>query len=304
MRIWRLNISPASESGVDPRRLCIENNILGVGWPVDDDAPLDWNTYYRLGCETYYNQGDNGWWPAVNAIRYRMEVNDLCWTRDWSGNYYIGKIEGCWEYRSTDDHRRADIVNVRPCRWFPVGGVDSVPGKVLNSFRASRTIQIVDDETVVLYSKWKHNQISQENVYDLRNVGKRDIFSLISTDDCEDIVGIYLQQELGYRLIPSTCKRDTAHTEFVLRKAEGKAHVQVKQGYVDLDMDEFNDRDPCDPCQWFLFTTHGRYTGVGGGHVQCLDPDKMRDFVLNNRRLMSSRVQAFIDFLDGLSEAV
>ena len=121
MNIWRLTISPAAESGVDPRKFCIERNLLGVGWPVDRNAPLAWDTYYDLGNETYYNQGDKGWWPAVNAIRNRMEVNDLCWTRDRDGNYYIGRIEGHWEYRSTDDYRDADIVNVRA-----VGGSRSV----------------------------------------------------------------------------------------------------------------------------------------------------------------------------------
>ena len=47
------------------------------------------DTYYNLGEEMYYQNGDNGWWPAINAIQYRMEINDLCWTRDRDGNYYI-----------------------------------------------------------------------------------------------------------------------------------------------------------------------------------------------------------------------
>ena len=298
MRIWRLTIKPAAEIGINPSRFCLERNILGFGWPVEQDAPMDWDTYYQLGQETY--PGDPGWNRAAHAI-CRIEVNDLCWTRDRDGTYYIGKIKGSWEYRSTDDYRDADIVNVRPCRWFRVGGVDSVPGKVLNSFRVGSTLQQVHDETVTLYSKWKYNQLSKEIVYDLPQVALLDLFSLIAPDDCEDIVGIYLQEKRGYRLIPSTCKRDTPKTEFVLRKAEGKAYVQVKQGNVDLNRDEFNDSDLSDPCEWFLFTTHGRYAGRENSRVHCLDPDNMRDFALNNRRLMSSRVQAFIAFLDFLA---
>ena len=30
--IWRLNIKPDPEEGVDPRMFCIDSNILGIGW--------------------------------------------------------------------------------------------------------------------------------------------------------------------------------------------------------------------------------------------------------------------------------
>jgi len=166
---------------------------------------------------------------------------------------------------------------------------------VLNSFRAARTVQAVYDDTSSFYTMLKYNQLSREAFYDL-SVNKRlDLFALISPEDCEDIVGIYLQEKLGYRLIPSSCKKDTLKTEFVLKTPEGKAHVQVKQGYEDLNMDDF-EYDPGDPCEWFLFTSNGQYLGRGHDHLHCLNPDDMREFALANRDLMSSRVQTFIDF--------
>ena len=60
MGIWRLTINPAAEDGIDPRKFCLENNILGVGWRVDQDAPIDWDTYCNLGNEKYFEEGDNG----------------------------------------------------------------------------------------------------------------------------------------------------------------------------------------------------------------------------------------------------
>ena len=298
--IWRLNIKPDAEKGVDPRMFCIDRNILGIGWPadspVDTDTPLDWDAYYNLGMEQYYNERDKGWWPGVNAIHNRMKIDDLCWTRDWDGNYYIGRIEGGWEYRSTPDYLAADIVNVRPCRWFQTCGVDSVPGKVLNSFRAGRTVQAVDDETVSFYSRLRYNVLSKEAAYNLPGDVRRDLFALIWPEDCEDIVGIYLQEKHGYRLIPSSCKLDTDKTEFILKTAEGKqAYVQVKQGNVDLNADEFK-HDRSNPHDWRLFTTNGRYTGRRRNHLHCFSPDGMRDFAMANRALMSDRVQTFIDF--------
>ena len=163
MNIWRMNIKTDAEEGIDPSKFCIRRNILGVGWQVNEDVLIDWDAYYAEGKKKYYEKGDRGWWPAVNAIRNRMAFDDLCWTRDGDGNYYIGKIVGEWKYCSDVDFRRADVVNVRPCKWFPTGGVDSVPGKVLNSFRAPRTVQAVYDETVSFYSKFIYNKLSEKD---------------------------------------------------------------------------------------------------------------------------------------------
>ena len=294
--IWRLHIKPAAEEGVDPSKFCFDKGILGIGWPVDANGPMDWNTYYALA-EDEYREGRKRWRTAANAI-IQMASDDLCWTRDENANYYLGRIVGDWEYRSTDEYRAADIVNVRPCEWFRVGGVDSVPGKVVNSFRPSATVQRVYDETSSLYSKIKFNLLSGRAACDLPSDVKRDLFSLISPDDCEDIVGIYLQEKHGYRLIPSSCKRDTGKTEFVLKAVDGRrANVQVKQGNAPLDLDDFkHDRD--NPCEWFLFTTQGQYNGKGDEHLRCLSPDDMRDFAFDNRNIMSDRIRTFIDFCE------
>ena len=295
-QVWRINIKPDAEEGVDPRAFCLKHKILGVGWPVDESTPLDWNTYEKLGNETYYEKGDKGWRPAVNAIHNRMSIGDLCWTRDWEGNYFLGRIEGNWEYRSAPEYVAADVVNVRRCCWVRTGTVDSVPGKVLNSFRAGRTIQAVHDKTVCFYSKLQFNKLVDRIVYDLSYIDTQglDLFSLCSPEDCEDIVAIYLQAEFGYCLIPSTCRPDTAKTEFVLRNSCGKAQVQVKQG-TPLNQDDFV-CDQVDPCQWFLFSTSGNYHGSDANYVHCIEPGELRDFAFTNTFLMPSRIKRLIEF--------
>jgi len=142
-----------------------------------------------------------------------MQVNDLCWTRDWDGIYYLGRIASDWIYRGGSEYREADVVNIRECDWKKVGAIDSVPGKVVNSFIPSRTVQVVDDDSVRLYSQYLFNSLSETTYYFLQPVST-DFFSLISSDDCEDIIGIFLQEEKGYRMIPSSCKADTAAYEF------------------------------------------------------------------------------------------
>ena len=294
MTLWRIHLKP---DGVDSVEFCLDRNILGFGWPVKPHLPLDWNTYYKLG-ETEY--GDKSWRGNLKAIREDMKYGDLCWARDKNGKYYIGRvIEGEWKYHGhEEEYRNADIVNVRPCRWFLAGEADSVPGKVLNGFRRGRTLQRVWDKTAWFYSRFLYNERCGKQIYALGR-DELDLLTLVGPEDCEDIVGIYLQEKLGYRMIPSSCKHATVKTEFILKNREGKrANVQVKQGWVDLDRGDYNDSS----CEWFLFTTQGQYKGSKHPQVHCLNPDEMREFAFNNRTLMPERVLRFIDFIESASQ--
>tara|TARA_B100000315_G_scaffold239549_1_gene258438 strand:- start:2020 stop:2916 length:897 start_codon:yes stop_codon:yes gene_type:complete len=289
--IWRLNIKTASKAGVDPRRFCLDKGVLGVGWRVDEHETLDWDSYYQLANARYYPE-DKGWWPAVNAVYNRMSVNDLCWTRDRDGQYYLGRIASEWRYDGSPDHVEADIINARDCEWFRVGTVDSVPGKVVNSFIPARTVQTVADDSVAYYSQLLFNKLSGNVVYgpDRTDVS---LFSLASAEDCEDIVGAYLQEQ-GYRLIPSSCKSDTVAYEFVLKHRDSgrRAVVQVKQG-VPIDLAKYESLD----CDVFLFTTQGRYVGTPSKNIHCLSVEEMIAFALANQALLSDRLKNWMRYL-------
>ena len=166
-----------------------------------------------------------------------------------------------------------------------------VLGKVLNSFRAGRTVQAVHDNTAKILYKKKSN--SRE--YDLGDKSELNLFDLIAPDDCEDIVGIYLQKKCQYTLIPSTCKKDTVKKEFVLKNVKGeKAFVQVKQGAVELDHNQYHRENSNANFKWFLFATSGNYCGNEVDYIDCLDPLENKNFAFNNRELMSDRVQIWI----------
>lgn len=297
--VWRLNIKTAALEGINPRKFCINKGILGVGWPVESEEEITWDIYNKLGEDGYYNEGDKGWWPAVNAIKNRMQVDDLCWTRDWDGIYYLGRITSNWIYRGGSEYREADVVNIRECDWKKVGEIDSVPGKVVNSFIPSRTVQAINDDSVHLYSQYLYNSLSQKTYYTLQPVSA-DLFSLISSDDCEDIVGIFLQEKKSYRMIPSSCKADTAAYEFVLKHINtGKTAVaQVKQGCVDLNIDDYSALQS----EVYLFTTHGKYTGKTSKKVHCIDTEEIRTFALGHQHIMSDRLRTWIKILNELGK--
>src|SRR5699024_381190 len=151
-QVWRINIKTASQQKIDPRRFAIDKGYLRIGWPVAE-KPTDWETYKTQATELYKQRGDKGWWPAINAIKNRMNINDLCWTRDKMGVYYLGRIIGAWEYKNETKFKEADIVNARACDWVKIGTVDAIPGKIVNSFIPSRTVQRVNSKTILEFSK-------------------------------------------------------------------------------------------------------------------------------------------------------
>ena len=303
MTVWRINLKPDANPNIDPVDFCMQMNILGLGWPVDGGyIGMGQDEYRNLGMAQYYNEGDRGWLPAINAIMDRMEIGHLCWTRDMHGNYYLGRVTGGWNYICAQENLDADIVNLRSCEWVEVGGVDAVPGAVLNSFRAGRTLQQVHDETVEIYSEYLYSELTGANNFVLPANAPMDLFSLLFPEDCEDIVGIYLQLELNYSLIPSTCKKDTRITEFVLKNEEGeRAFVQVKQGGGEqLDRDNYGEETLVDPNdKWYLFSTTENYVGEHADHIECLQVEVIA-FAYEHRTRMSGRVQHFMDLLDDM----
>ncbi len=298
MKIWRIHLR---SGGIDPDTFCIDNNLLGVGWHVDGGVNgMNWDDYYELGMKQYYpDPNHKGWWPALNALVKRMKVNDLCWTRDQNETYYLGKVSGDWTYCDDDEYAQAEIFNVRPCVWFLTGGMDTVPGKVLSSFRAQRAVQAVQDKSVEIYSRFLYSFHPDSRPFEPPSDtnDNLNLFSLVSYEDCEDFIGMYLQVNCNYVLIPSSCKKDTKKTEFILKNSDGeKAYVQVKQGGK-IDKNEYP-QVPEDPRKWFLFSTNGDYSGQDANHIRCFEQKEIEEFVRNNLTIMSSRVQTWIKFLD------
>jgi hypothetical protein len=287
--LWRINISPAAHETVDPREFCFRKGIVGFGWPVESKrSSLTWDHYYRLANRRYYDNGDKGWWPAVNGLHNRMTTGDLIWSRDWNNVYYLGKVSGEWEYSTNESHRKADIVNFRKCEWFKVGLAEHVPGAVRNSFSRGRTLQAVRDPASLSFSQSRFNHFSRRLVYrDSRKPDASDLFGLLSCSAVEDLVGLYLQSR-GYSLVPSSCHRTSAKYEFVLRhrKTGRPATVQVKAGGQTLNRDEFSDL----PGEIFLFASSGRYSGGEYPNVRCISRAQLQRFAQMNHRLLPETI--------------
>src|SRR3989344_5913135 len=109
MNVWRVKLNPDSAPGINGANFCIERNIVGIGWAIDE-VPKDEEEYLSLGKAKHKNS--LGWRRATNDFLSRMTIGDLVWARK-RADYYLGRVESGWEYRGYREYLAADAVNVR-----------------------------------------------------------------------------------------------------------------------------------------------------------------------------------------------
>ncbi len=291
MAIWRIHIKTAARLGQDPRQYCISNNIVGFGWGVSN-FPKDLDQYKLLGQQQYEVNGDKSWRSAVNALGDRMKMGDLCWTRTMQGVYFLGKIDGNWEYQSGTDADNFDVYNVRKCLWVEVGLVDAVPGEVERAFVPSRTLQQMTDQTIgmfseYLYAKLTGGQVKATNCHP-------DIFSLLSPLEHEDLAALYLQIEHGYVLIPSSAKSSTAAYECVFTHLQKpKAVIQVKSGNAYLDVATL---PASGDLSVFIVSSDGAIEGTVPKNVQFIARDTLLTFAKQHKDILPDRIKRYMDW--------
>jgi len=295
VQVWRIHIRPMGPEGNvnvnESVELCLEQQVIGIGWRVDK-KPVSKEEYIKMGEKIY---GDSSWRSNTESLLYKMKHDDLVWFRDTNGIYYLGRIKGDWEYRDGDKNLRTDIINVRPVELYKVDS--RVPGKIINSFIPRRTIQKIHDETALLFSQIVFNRLSGKKHYELHNRENFDIFNLLSAEDLEDVIGLYLQLERNYILIPSSRGRrdDTIKYEFELLNKKGeKAFVQVKSGNVVINPDEYKNSEG----KYFLFSTGGYTYEVANDNLETLSKSKIENFLKEYQEILPLNIRAWLEFLN------
>lgn len=290
MRVWRVHLRPDANN-IDPVDVCIRQEVVGIGWRVPQ-KPSNRDEYWALGKKEY---GNVGWSRAAKAIGWRIEVGDLVWVRDFFGAYYLGKTTGEWEYRDDPENLKADIINVRQCKFYRAG--TSVAGKIVNCFRPSATVQQIHDETAELFSTFVYNKIANVNL-PLTPPEDIDIFSLLSDVDLEDVVGLYIQQKRGLLFIPSSRSRQNATISHEYQLVDPKngqpVFVQVKSGNTDLDPSNYYKF----PHEFYLFSPAGYTRASEQGHVICLNRSEIENFLESSRSFLPLNISAWLDLRD------
>jgi len=295
--LWRLHIRPDPKNGKTHEHVisyCIENHVAGIGWPVAGNISTP--SEYEQAARSQYGS-------RVSSIpfAYNPAIGEYIWARDKNGRYYLGRIRSDWFYSNDPIHLELDIPNQRKCEWVRIGNEENVPGKIVACFRPAKTFQAVRDSQMEDFSKWAFLHDPSRNFLaewlKEQRIEKKTFFSFIQPDDCEDIVGLYLQKIKGYCLIPSSCKKTTIGHEFILKHSitSQTAIAQVKQGGENLDERLRRNADHV-----FLFSTDGLVTS-NSTDVTVLTTDELFEFVCQNRMLLPSRMDYWFHLLDRIN---
>lgn len=296
MAVYRIHIRPKGGLA-NPKvsfKYCLEKKVLGLGWPVEtDNISITWAEFLELAKDRYSQKS----LTRVKYLKNNLKENDLIWTRDTNGEYYLAKSNSSWEYFSSSDALDADILNVVRCNILKVPSIDDVPGKVIACFRPTRAIQSIKDKTTTNYSKYLWNKLSETEAYTDIDHEFTNVFSFLDADETEDIIFIYLQTQ-GWIVIPNSRKADTMSYEFFLinRETKAKAIVQVKTGHTSLDPEEKKWTDRTE--EVFLFQSNGKYENKSSGKIQCISPTLIEDFMRNNKSLLPASILHWLELYD------
>ena len=239
----------------------------------------------------------------MRYLHDNVKPDDLIWTRDTNGRYYVAKVDKprapsdpadlAWEYYDAADGRNADIVNIVRCRILPVPLADDVPGKVVACFRPSKVIQPIRSETAVLYSQLLWNELTGAAEYGLPDDHRWDVVAFLDAAATEDVAFIYLQCQ-GWIVVPNSRKTDTMSYEFLLvhRDTHERAMVQVKTGNTPLETGSWG----CFEEKVFLFQAHGLYVVEVAPNAVLLLPAMIREFMESPVKIMPGPVRRWIEF--------
>jgi len=284
--ILRLHIRSTIRDDADHDRAtnwCLENGYAGLGWKIPNQEGLSgisWPEYEEHG-------------RANSNVRrfHEAAIGTLVWTRQRNGDYWLGVIEGEWEYRDDPVACELDLCNVRPARWEHVGTEGEVPGRVVNAFRSRWTLQKIHDHAAGAYTHRLYEELFEGRTDFQPEEAETVIKSLLGPEDLEDLVAVYLQDRFDYLVVSRL--RSTPGYEYELRDRDGGATAvaSVKSGgtHVNLDLLPSGTVDVA-----YAYAVSEGYDGARRDNITCIETQQLADFMRARREILPKRVAAWL----------
>lgn len=260
--VVRIHLKTGGEEGaVDREKLldfCLhrkESQCVVVGWSCaykDVSFPIRTFADYYKAVEEWNRKEREKWGKAfrMNAAINRFaetKENDLFWTRDLEGNYWICRARGSAESYYDE---LLDIGALVPVEAYMYG--IEVPGQISASFSRARggIAEALRDELIIAFSKQTFNKLSGRNVYTISKIGTGDLLDNLPPFDLEELVISYIQIVEGYYVLSNSIanKSTTIKIECEFRSRDKtdpkRAVVQVKGGRsMEIDAEEYKAYD-------------------------------------------------------------
>lgn len=309
--LWKLTIDPRGKTDPDADSLsfCRKQQIVGVGWGFEA-APSN-KSEVR---ERYYAERGDRFSGALNILVSRMKEGDYAWVYG-RGTYYLCKILSDWWYKDGGVWDAHDIHNARNAEWAEIPP-HLIPGIVKRKLTMYGTAQLISEDIGwILYTDHLFEICRSDHVEQLRprldRIQERlhksspgRIFEILDEDDTEDLVGIYLQEAEGWRLIKSSTYRSQRDFECEMtRVRDGSPEVavmQVKSGRtVTLYTESFRDVAETGTRVYLFSTAEPAYTGPEINNVVCLSMQDLEQFAISSLALLPLptlvRIEAILD---------
>ena len=158
--VARLHLKTNTDFRQEMVGFCLNNSeqYVGIGWSRLSEGikSNDFQAYYNR-----IKQESGKANPAINIFQ-NAKVDDLFWTRDLNGIYWICRVKSRAEVICD---RLMDIGSLIPVEAYNFGM--QVPGQIKASFNRVNggTAGYIRDEIIIEYSKLVFNQLSKSNYY-------------------------------------------------------------------------------------------------------------------------------------------
>lgn len=241
--VTRINLKTDCQDRKQLIDFCLHHTqqYLAIGWSYvySENQISSYDDYYHAVESTVARMN-----PVHNIFLYAKE-NDLFWTRDLDGCYWICRATGrALPYFSGTT---MDIGAILPVEAYSAGL--EVPGQVKASFNRpiGGTAEKIKDPVITEYSKYMFNLKSGRPQYDFIAL-KGELLDNLPAFELEELVIAYLQlKENYYVLSNSIANKSTTkkiECELISRDLSNprKAVVQVKGGHQrEIDALEYQD---------------------------------------------------------------
>lgn len=343
-KVWRLHTKPKvsvkNKLETKVANELIKRKIVAIGWTLREDIyneltatgkneleedeksiKDDFEKYKKIieknNYETIKDEKKSFFYGKVNPNLIRLnnlKKDDLIWIRS-KGKYHLGRVteKSHYLYAYRDSQKNSDILKLginnqfTDIDWCEVGSESDIPGRILIAFYQREALIEIDEKFVVDISQILYNK--KDNYYKISNKlenNKTNFYSLLSPNDCEDLLYFYLYHKFKYIVIPSTNKINTQNYEFVMLNSNNrdeKIYIQVKNGEVNIEINNYKNFRG----EIYLLTTRGNVLKNGkiltknnidmdNGKILNLDGSfKGNIFIINPEALYKFAKEAYKD---------
>ena len=341
-KVWRLHTKPklSKKNKLEDKvtNELIRRKIVAIGWTLREDIYNELTNEDKIKVEeneksikndfekykeiieknSYKTIRDNKrkfFFGKVNPNLIRLnnlKKDDLIWIRS-KGIYYLGRVteKSHYLYAYRDSEKDSDILKLgisnqfTGIEWHEIGTESEIPGRILIAFYQREALIEIDEKFVVDISQILYNK--KDNYYKISNKlgnNKANFYSLLSPNDCEDLLYFYLYHKFKYIVIPSTNKINTQNYEFVMLNSNNrdeKIYIQVKNGEVNIEINNYKNFRG----EIYLLTTRGNVLKNGkiltknnidmnNGKILNLDSSfKGNIFIINSEKLYEFAKEAY-----------